>query len=231
MPSELRHGDACTNSGIVKGSFFKTKQRKKKKRQSKKKVNKVLCNDYNFTAVCFCYPILLKRITETRRTDNIKYGINGTGKTTIAKALRSIADNDELQKLQSFFSTEPASVSSNPVVKKVLVFDEEFVNRVVFKEDEVIDNTFEIFLKTSDYEIKKGNLDKHLASLHDIIKADIGIVTIKELLEKINKKFTRTATGNIRRSGAFKSMLAKNNIYNIPEELNEYQLFIQNILI
>lgn len=175
-----------------------------------------------------CNSICCGEIKIEQNKLNIKYGINGTGKTTIAKALRSIADNDELQKLQSFFSTEPASISSNPVVKKVLVFDEEFVNRVVFKEDEVIDNTFEIFLKTSDYEIKKGNLDKHLASLHDIIKADIGIVTIKELLEKINKKFSRTATGNIRRSGAFKSMLAKNNIYNIPEELNEYQLFIQN---
>lgn len=45
---------------------------------------------------------------------------------------------------------------------KVLFFNEDFVEKVVFKEDEVIENSFEVFLKTADYDQKNEQLDSHL---------------------------------------------------------------------
>lgn len=159
---------------------------------------------------------------------NVKYGINGTGKTTIAKALKVSDDDKRLQELKSYFATDPASVSIIPAFSKILVFDEEFVNQVVFKEDEVIENSFEVFLKTPNYDAKKEKLDNHLLALHRSIIDDSEILAIKELLNRVNAKFKRTSTGKLSRTGAFKSILSKRNIYNVPQELNGYQTFFEN---
>lgn len=132
-----------------------------------------------------CNSILTGNIKVEEGKLNIKYGINGTGKTTIAKAIE-VADNPEkLQELKSYFAEDPASVTMNPPFEKVLVFNEEFVDKVVFKEDEVIENSFEVFLKTPTYDSKKEQLDQHLKSLHQIMEKDSEVIELQELLEKL----------------------------------------------
>ena len=101
---------------------------------------------------------------------NIKYGINGTGKTSLAKAIQFANNSDELLKLQSYFSDELSKVTITPVFNKILVFNEDFVNQVVFVEDEVIENSFEVFLKTPDYDVKKLQLDSHLQTLKNVLQ-------------------------------------------------------------
>ena len=95
-----------------------------------------------------CNSILNGNIKVEEGKLNIKYGINGTGKTTIAKAIKEANNPEKLQELKSYFAENPAGVTMNPSFEKVLVFNEEFVENVVFKEDEVIENSFEVFLKT-----------------------------------------------------------------------------------
>lgn len=46
-----------------------------------------------------------------------------------------------LQTLKSYFADEDASVLVTPSFDNILVFDEQFVNQVVFREDKVIENT------------------------------------------------------------------------------------------
>ena len=41
------------------------------------------------------------------------------------------------------------------IFKGVRVFNEDFVNNMVFKESTVIDNAFDVFIRTSDYEQKR----------------------------------------------------------------------------
>lgn len=159
---------------------------------------------------------------------NIKYGINGTGKTTIARALELSTNTDKLQELKSYFATDPASVTVTPGFGKILVFNEEFVNQVVFKEDEVIEKSFEVFLKTPTYDSKKEQLDRHLASLHQIMEQDSEIIELQEQLNKISAKFKRTGSGKLSKTGAFKSLLSKQNLYNVPCELDGYKDFFEN---
>lgn len=159
---------------------------------------------------------------------NIKYGINGTGKTTLAKAVQYSKDDKMLQTLKSYFADEDASVLVTPSFDNILVFDEQFVNQVVFKEDKVIENTFEIFLKTPNYDEKKAQLDQHLQSLREILNADSKIISLRDYLIKINEKFKRTTTGKLSATGAMKSLLSKQNIYNIPSELEEFRPFFGN---
>lgn len=160
---------------------------------------------------------------------NIKYGINGTGKTTIAKAIAVANNPEKLQDLKSYYTENPAGVIINPPFEKVLVFNEEFVNTVVFKEDEVIENSFEVFLKTPTYDSKKGKLDQHLKSLHQILEKDSDVIELQELLKKIDGKFNRSAKGKLNRRGTMKSLLTKQNLYSIPNELEVYKdFFVDN---
>ena len=71
------------------------------------------------------------------------------------------------------------------------MFNEEFVDKVVFKEDEVIENSFEVFLKTPTYDSKKEQLDQHLKSLHQIMEKDSEVIELQELLEKIGGNFEK----------------------------------------
>lgn len=159
---------------------------------------------------------------------NIKYGINGTGKTTIANAIKYSVKEDKLQDLQSYYSTDKASIEVSPKFNKILVFNEEFINQIVFVEDEVIENSFEVFLKTPDYEAKKRQLDEHLKILREIVVEDSEIVDLKNKLMTINGKFSRTSTGKLSTTGVLKSLLSKQNLYNIPTELESYRPFIEN---
>ena len=159
---------------------------------------------------------------------NILYGINGTGKTTIAKAIEFSKEPQKIEELQSFFTENPASVSINPEIGKILVFNEDFVRNIVFKEDEVIQNSFEVFLKTSKYSQKKAQLDQHLQALHNIMKQDEEIQELQRLLDQIVGKFKRTTNGKLSKTGVYKSVLSKSNLYNIPEELDSYRPFITN---
>lgn len=159
---------------------------------------------------------------------NILYGINGTGKTTIAKAIEFSKEPQKIEELQSFFTENPASVSISPEVGKILVFNEDFVRDIVFKEDEVIQNSFEVFLKTPNYSQKKAQLDRHLQALHNIMKQDEEIQGLQRLLEQIAGKFKRNTNGKLSKTGVYKSVLSKSNLYNIPEELDSYRPFITN---
>ena len=107
---------------------------------------------------------------------NILYGINGTGKTTIAKAIEFSKEPQKIEELQSYFTESPASVSINPEIGKILVFNEDFVRDIVFKEDEVIQDSFEVFLKTPNYSQKKAQLDQRLQAIHNIMRQDEEII-------------------------------------------------------
>ena len=159
---------------------------------------------------------------------NILYGINGTGKTTIAKAIEFSKEPQKIEELQSYFTESPASVSINPEIGKILVFNEDFVRDIVFKEDEVIQDSFEVFLKTPNYSQKKAQLDQRLQAIHNIMRQDEEIQELQRLLDQIAGKFKRNANGKLSKTGVYKSVLSKSNLYNIPEELDSYRPFITN---
>ena len=86
---------------------------------------------------------------------NIKYGPNGIGKSTIAKAIVSQARQDgslaDLApfKLRGKKGAGQPSVSGIDAISSALVFDEEYVNLFVFQQDEVVKNSFDIFIKNA----------------------------------------------------------------------------------
>jgi energy-coupling factor transporter ATP-binding protein EcfA2 len=160
---------------------------------------------------------------------NIKYGINGTGKTTISRTISNANSTDKMKELQTYYSDDPAQVSIVPCFNNILTFDESFVNQIVFKENnEVIENSFEIFIKTPTYDARKSKLDVHLSELKKLMEQDTEITALRDSLTNLYGKFTITSTVKLSKKGALGSILSSNNLFNIPQELKNYKPFITN---
>lgn len=76
--------------------------------------------------------------------------------------------------------------------------------------------------------MKKRKLDEHLKILRETVVEDNEIAELKNKLVTINGKFSRTSSGKLSNTGALKSLLSKQNLYNIPLELESYRPFIEN---
>lgn len=86
-------------------------------------------------------------------TLNIFYAINGTGKSTIGKALELLAKKEALDSLKPFKGDLSPVGSVNDDLGNVLLFNEDFVKTIVFDKSEVIKNAFDVFIKTPKYDL------------------------------------------------------------------------------
>ena len=160
---------------------------------------------------------------------NIKYGMNGTGKSTLATAINLISQGKKLDELKPFGSevNENPSVDLTDSILNVKVFNEEFVNNMVFKESEVISNAFDVFIRTPDYEHKRNELDKRLTKLKVDIDTKTQIIQLKsDVLAFVGKLELNAAGNNIKNNTNYKAIVKKNNVYNIPDKLKKYRPII-----
>jgi energy-coupling factor transporter ATP-binding protein EcfA2 len=169
-------------------------------------------------------------------TLNIKYGPNGLGKSTLAKAIVSqIRADGTLQNLVPFKNRGKAGVGAPSVegvetLKSALVFDEEFVQQFTFQKDEVVKNSFEIFIRTPEYLTEIAEIDALLAGIKKAFadNADVGQVIgdLKELREAFGKS---SKTGAIPKSSKIhKAFGSGNKIANIPDALKPFETFIKS---
>ena len=162
---------------------------------------------------------------------NIKYGMNGTGKSTLSTAISLMSQGKSLDELKPFGSGENIkpviTVSEN--IQNVRVFDEKFVNNVVFKESEVIDNAFDVFVKTPDYEEKRAELDNRLSKLKVDIDTKPQVIQLRNDISAFVGKLELNAAGtSIKNNTNYKAIIKKNNVYNIPKELKKYTPIISD---
>lgn len=167
---------------------------------------------------------------------NIKYGPNGLGKSTIAKAIVSQARNDGSLAALAPFKGRGKPGASQPTVSGIegissaLVFDEEYVNQFTFQQDEVIKNSFEIFIKTPEYSKTMEEIEDLFAGIKKAFSDNAEIdQTIKDLKD-LRDAFGKTnADGSIPKSSKMlKAYGSGNKIENIPETLKPFATFIKS---
>lgn len=102
---------------------------------------------------------------------NIKYGPNGIGKSTIARAIVSkIRADGRLENLAQFKGRGKSGAPSPQVegideLKSALVFDDDYIQQFVFQKDEVLKNSFEVFIRTPEYLAEMAEIDELLAGI------------------------------------------------------------------
>ena len=101
-------------------------------------------------------------------TLNIKYGTNGTGKSTISKAvsLKAQGDEEKLQSLRPYMANDSEKTIVNGLnFNKVMVFNEEYVNSYLFEDDSFLENSFKVFLKSDECEELSKNIANKVVSV------------------------------------------------------------------
>lgn len=183
-----------------------------------------------------CNSIDDANISIVEGTLNIKYGPNGLGKSTLAKAIVSqIRADDTLQELAPFKNRGKAEAGEPKVegvdnLKSALVFDEEYVHQFVFQKDEVVKNSFEIFIRTPEYLIETAEIDELLSGIKKAFADNADIEQVINDLKELRDAFGKPSkSGAIPKSSKIhKAFGSGNKIENIPDTLKSFETFIKS---
>lgn len=161
---------------------------------------------------------------------NVKYANNGTGKSTIAEAIKYCIENNkvELNLLKTHGVDEDPNVLIEPSIKSVEIFNEDFVKNMVFDRKEAIKNSFDVFIRTPEFDKKRKELDENLKVLKTDIKDNEDINKMTDIFNTITRKITFNKDGKISKRGIGKDITNTANVYNLPDELKKFKTFIQD---
>jgi hypothetical protein len=173
------------------------------------------------------------------QTLNLKYAVNGSGKTTVARAiLASIRERlglepNALTALTPFKYRKDASVkpevTGTETIEAVRVFDENYINEFVFQADELLKGSFDIFIKGDAYQKGMEAIDTHVATMQKALSEDTDVADLIADFNEISSSFGKdTKSGIHGSSGLAKAFKGGNTITNIPLGLEPYKSFIQH---
>jgi ABC-type Mn2+/Zn2+ transport system ATPase subunit len=167
---------------------------------------------------------------------NIVLAPNGTGKSTIAKAIElGLGGNQgSLEELMPFRYREsnPAqvmpSVSCNGSINTVKCFNEKYVDQIVFRPDELVANSFDIFIRSPRYRELEAEIDEMLASIRQIIEDSQELERMISNLKELADSFKLSRNGISRTSSGIRGLARGNTIEHIPQGLEDFSSFIQS---
>lgn len=170
---------------------------------------------------------------------NLKYAINGSGKTTIARAIlasvheRLGSKKEALTALTPFKYRKDASakpeVTGTDAIQSVRVFDEAYINEFVFQADELVKGSFDIFIRGDAYEQGIKDIDAQVASMQKALSEDKDVADLISDFNEISASFGKeTRVGINGTSVLAKTFKDGNKVANIPTGLESYKSFIQH---
>lgn len=185
--------------------------------------------------ISHCNNLESANITLAKSALNIKYGPNGIGKSTIARALTLRAEGgNALEALTPFKYREgeghplPAVTGADDI-QSVLTFDDQYVSQFVFQRDEVLRNSFEIFINTDEYRAGIEEIEQLFAALQETFVDQAEFDDAVHAFTHLCDVFGVTKAGALSKSTkGYKAMAAGGKLTNIPEPLKRYTGFLQS---
>ncbi|WP_225224263.1 AAA family ATPase [Limnohabitans radicicola] len=182
-----------------------------------------------------CNSIESANITIRKGALNIKYGPNGIGKSTIVKAIAaSIAKDGSLSRLKPFKHRKTGDgkdplVSGIDGIESVLIFDDAYISQFAFQPDEVVKNSFEIFIKTETYVSGMKEIEELFSGIKSSFEGNESLITAISDLKELRDAFGVTKSGVLSKaSKGYKAYGSGNKIENIPDELKPFEQFIKS---
>lgn len=167
---------------------------------------------------------------------NIKYAINGTGKSSIAHALEYASEPDRLLSLTpyKYCGEAPANeahlpriVCSNPI-NKVAIFNDTYVNQYLFQPNDLLANSFEVLIKTPDYDNQMRQIQEHIANIQETFQNNPELDELINELSVFIAGFGKAQNGYSKTGSIGKGLAKGNKVEHIPEQLTAYTPFIQS---
>lgn len=168
---------------------------------------------------------------------NIKYAINGTGKSTVAKAIKLCADKTNLDILMPFDLVAKNENDLKPSVNNMLfsnvsLFNEDYLKQYVYQKTDLLKNTFEVMINSDKYIELKEKIDTELIDIKKIAKDELNISKIREITAALCRLLSVNNDGTklSRRQKGAKALIdeKKSALFNVPNELVEFKPFIND---
>lgn len=183
-----------------------------------------------------CNNIELANITLFENKLNIKFAPNGTGKSSIAKALLLGKEDNQslLSELMPFKLRKENPENKQPEVigvqdlNKIMCFNEEYVSQFVFKPDELLTNSFDIFVRTESYKQKEQEIEDLVRNIKQLFSGNQELETLIATLKEMGNAFKLSKTGLDKKSTGMKGLSAGNKIQHVPPGLELYTPFIRS---
>ena len=167
---------------------------------------------------------------------NIKFAPNGTGKSTIARALLLGAkgDKDPLRELMPFKLKKKNPDNKQPEINgaeslsNIMCFNEEYVTQFLFRPDEVQSNSFDIFVRTDAYKQKEKEIEGLVSNIKNLFSGNQELEALITTLNEMGKAFRLSKAGLDKKSTGMRGLSSGNKIKHIPTGLESYAPFIQS---
>ncbi len=168
---------------------------------------------------------------------NIKYAINGTGKSSVAKAV-SFSVSDRLEKKPRLPELTPFKYAGDPSnvpevkgteeVSNLRIFDEAYVRDFAFLPDELVKGSFDIFIRDENYEQGLLAIESQVEAIKNLLAEDKDIEDLIRDLAELSGGFGRPTKKGIHASSALSKALKEGNkVANVPLGLESYTEYIQ----
>jgi hypothetical protein len=79
-------------------------------------------------------------------------------------------------------------------IDSVKVFNESYVNQFLFTQDEVVKNSFEIFIKTPEYDQKMEEIDAIVSGIKDTFRGNEKLEQVTQDLTELSVSFGKTTS-------------------------------------
>ncbi len=168
---------------------------------------------------------------------NIKYAINGTGKSTISKAIQKsvssrVSGKNELLELKPFKAIHDdsviPSVNNCEVINSIKVFDESYISDFTYQPDELLKGSFDILIRDENYDSVMAEIEELVSKIKSHFSEDLDIKALIADFDELSSSFGRPTKNGVHGSSAIaKALKGGNKVANIPEGLEAYGQFIQ----
>ncbi|MFZ3382902.1 MAG: hypothetical protein WA144_03150 [Candidatus Methanoperedens sp.] len=169
---------------------------------------------------------------------NIKYGINGIGKSSIAKAIFCFSEDQKnnsetLKQLRPFkcvgqTGNDP-EIGGIEEIKNIKIFNENYINEFVFQPDELLKGSFDIFIRNDTYENGLKQIDNLVDAIRQTFVQNNEIDILITDLTGLSGSFGKPTKNGIHGSSNIsKALKDGNKVINIPEGLEDYRDYIKH---
>lgn len=187
----------------------------------------------------YCNNIDVAKISINENKLNIKFAPNGTGKSTIAKAIKykALGQAEKLIELRPFKHKDAldllgdtySQISGIDSISKIMCFDEDYVSQFTFKPDELVSNSFDIFIRTDAYKATEEEINQLVQTIQQQFANNTELEALISNLMELSGALKVTANGSLSKSSTgMKGLSVGNKLKHIPDGLEAYQPFIQS---
>jgi len=157
---------------------------------------------------------------------NLKLGMNGIGKTTIAKSIfYEISKDSRMNELITYGSKEMPVVKIPSEIKSCMYFNIDYVDNYLFKED-ILHNSYEIIVKTANFEETKNLVERKIIKLVNLSNQPLMQKFVKDVAD-FNNEIEFKSDGSLNLTKKIAKGLKDGNFEQyISEEINRYRKYI-----